>query len=150
LATEEVRMIELDILAAEALGRQTVAHGSVQKYRQSFTLSRNRLAYILGTGSFVVGQWEDDPKRANTMHSMSAAKLGQLISQLDEQLKKLGDQGVDPEDLMPLGDLANMLGRSSSSPFIAQMCHTGKLTCFNLGVLGTYVPKAQVDALRGK
>lgn len=143
-------MIELDILAAEALGRETVAYGLISPFRTAFSLSRNRMAFLLATSSYVVGQWENDPDKANTMHSMSAAKLGQLAHQLKSTLVRLEQDDIDPSSLTPLADLANMLGRSASSPYMAELCQTGKLTCYDLGILGTYVPRVQADALRGK
>jgi hypothetical protein len=140
-------MIELDITAAEAIGRKIVKDGELPTYRKTFMLSITRTAQILGTSTKVVRQWEQNPRMTTRMHSMSAARLGQLTNQLDGLTLDLHQENLEPHDLVPLWYLASGLGISPNSPRLAQKCQAEEITCFDLGILGTYILRAQADAL---
>jgi DNA-binding XRE family transcriptional regulator len=137
-------MIELDISAAEALGRETISTGRLASYRETFTLSRTRLAQVLGTSTKVIAGWEENPDMGKRMHSMSAVKLGELIHELNQIT---GNLPVQVATLMPLPQLASRMGVSPNSSFLAAKCQTGELKCFSIGTLGTYVPREQAGLI---
>lgn len=142
--------MDLDILAAEALGRTIIRDGSLPTYRGKFTLSKTRLASILATSTQIISKWENNPSMADTMHSMSAAKIGQFAHQLDTEESRLAMEDVQPQDLIPLANLAARMGLSPRSERVTQKCQTGELTCYNLPLLGTYVPRQQASVLKGE
>jgi hypothetical protein len=143
--------MELGFAEAVSTGRQAISDGGLEDVRTWLSLSYTRLATLLHTNSRTLKRWMSEPDFAARMHDTTAARIGQFTVDMLEKVRDLArDKDVMATDLYPLSLLAGQLGRSVTSPSFAEACRTGRITCFDMGILGTYIPKSQVDELRMK
>lgn len=140
---------ELGFTEAVRTGRLFIIDGTLDELREWFSLSYTRLATHLHTNSRTLKRWMADPDFAARMHDTTAARIGQFSRDLGWWAENLLHGGVKVTDLYPLSLLAGQLGRSISSPSFTEACQTGRITCYDLDVLGIYIPKAQIEALKG-
>jgi len=134
----------------EQIGRHALADDELEYLRKLFTLSHSRLAGHLHTNTRTLKMWLTDPQVATRVHSTTAARIGEFCVELVSMAAKYGSQGIHIANLYPLSLLAGQLGRSVESPAFTQLCRTNAITCYDMGILGTYIPSDQVEALRGK
>lgn len=143
--------MELGFAEAVSTGRQAISDGILEEVRDWLSLSYTKLATLLHTNSRTLKRWMAEPDFAARMHDTTAARIGQFAVDMLKSIRDLDrDEGVMVTDLYPLSLLAGQLGRSVTSPSFTEACRTGRITCYDMGILGTYIPKSQVDELRTK
>lgn len=142
--------MQMSFAEAEAFGRQILLKGELTYLRETFTLSFSRLAGHLHTNTKTLKRWLGDPVRtATSVHSTTAARVGEFYQALDDLDKRYACDNVMVDQLYPLSLLAGEMGRSVSSPAFTRMCQTGEITCYDMGILGIYIPRTQVELLKG-
>jgi hypothetical protein len=142
--------MELSFTETEQIGRSSLANGDLEQVRVWFSLSYTRLAGHLQTNSRTLKRWLAEPDFALNIHSTTAARIGEFVSEMAVRSRLLLDEGVRIIDLYPLALLAGQMGKSVSSPTFTEMCRTKEITCYDMGVLGVYIPMVQVEVLKGK
>lgn len=143
--------MELAFTEAVSIGRQSLDNDDLEALRQWFSLSYTRLATHLHTNSRTLKRWLSEPDFAANIHDTTAARIGQLCTELTMAAHDLlHEQGVMIIDLYPLSLLAGEMGRSITSPSFTEACRTGTITCYDMGNLGIYIPKSQVEVLKDK
>jgi hypothetical protein len=143
--------MELGFAEAVSTGRQSIADGDLERVREWLSLSYTKLATLLHTNSRTLKRWMAEPEFAARMHDTTAARIGQFTVDMMTIIRDLArERHVMVIDLYPLSLLAGQLGRSVMSPSFTEACQTGRITCYDMGILGTYIPKSQVDELRTK
>lgn len=111
-------------------------------------MSDTRLAMHLRTNTASLRRWFTNPDTVERMHDTTAARIGQWSYEAASAARVLLDQGVRMIDLYPLNLLAGQMGRSVSSLLYIKMCREGEITCYDLGPMGVYIPRDQVDKLK--
>jgi len=142
--------MQLPFKEAEDLGRLVLTDGTLVELQEWFTLSRSRLATALCTNTTSLKVWLSDPGYVTRIHATTAARVGEFAYQLGMRATDLLEEGVNVRDLYPLSLLAGQLGRSTSSPIFTEMCRTRRITCYDMGLLGTYIPKTEATRLKAK
>ena len=137
-----------DRLQYENIGRQEVEQGAITGLRMTSPRppTRRSSPKFSAPPRQVVKHWETEPECAVTMRRASAIRLGRLSEEVYRIARELLPE-VDINDLMPIAEFTSKLGLSPSSKLIAEKCHSGELTCYSIGPFGTYVPRAEVDAM---
>jgi hypothetical protein len=141
-------MADLPFAEAEKVGRHALSNNELEFLRQLFALSYSRMAGHLHTNTQTLKRWIDDPEFAGRIQATTAARIGQFCADLVALATKFGTQGIHVANLYPLSLLAGQLGRSLSSPAFTEMCQSGRITCHDMGILGTYIPVEQVEELK--
>jgi hypothetical protein len=141
-------MENLSFAEAETIGRHALANAELEFLRNMFGLSYSRMAGHLHTNTLTLKRWVSDPEFASRIQATTAARIGQFCSDLVVLATDFGAKGIHVANLYPLSLLAGQLGRSVSSPAFTEMCQTGRITCYDMGILGTYIPQEQVDELK--
>lgn len=143
--------MELAFTEAVSIGRQSLDNDDLETLRKWFSLSYTRLATHLHTNSRTLKRWLSEPDFATNIHDTTAARIGQFCNDLTIRAGNLlYMRSVKISDLYPLSLLAGEMGRSITSPSFVEACRTGTITCYDMGNLGIYIPKSQVEALKGK
>lgn len=143
--------MDLPFTDAVSLGRGALVNDELESLRKWFSMSHTSLAGHLHTNSRTLKRWLSDPAFAANIHDTTAARIGQLCFELELMARNLLDNlNIRISDLYPLSLLAGELGRSVTSASFAELCRTNAITCHTIGFLGVYIPKHQVEALKGK
>jgi hypothetical protein len=140
----------LPFTEAHQIGLQVLSSGGLEELRVWFTLSHTKMANHLCTNTTTLRSWMSDPAAVTRMQDTTVARVGQFAYQLSAKARELYDNNVRITDLYPLSLLAGELGRSVSSPRFREWCQQERLTCYDTGILGIYVPKDQADQLKSK
>lgn len=142
--------MELGFVEAVDAGRAFVTDGTLDELRGWFSLSYTRMAAHLHTNSRTLKRWLSEPDFAARMHDTTAARIGEFSYKLGMKIRDLlHNEKVRITDLYPLSLLAGQLGRSITSPSFTEACQSGRISCYDLGELGIYIPKSQIEALKG-
>jgi hypothetical protein len=141
-------MADLPFAGAERVGRHALANNELEFLRKLFALSYSRMAGHLHTNTQTLKRWIEDPEFASRIQATTAARIGQFCADLAQLATKFGAQGIHVGNLYPLSLLAGELGRSLSSPAFTEMCQSGRITCYDMGILGPYIPLEQVEELK--
>jgi fructose-1,6-bisphosphatase/inositol monophosphatase family enzyme len=143
--------MELNFSEAVGIGRNALVNEDLETIREWFSLSYTRLANHLHTNSRTLKRWLSEPDFAAKIHDTTAARIGEFCSVMEGKAKDLlHDHQVKIYDLYPLSLLAGELGCSTTSPRFTEMCRTQQISCYDMGILGVYIPKTQAEALKGK
>lgn len=122
----------------ERLGYTVIQQRWLKDLRSHLGLSRNALADLLKVTVITLKRWEDDEVR---IWARSAIQVGTFYVEALKGLQALAESGYANVDLVLLDRVPGMLG-------VAQVPYVASLTTIDLGVLGKYTPKSEVDSLR--
>ena len=126
----------------EAYGRRSASFGGLLAMRQRLGLSRNAMAEFLGTSQATYKTWEES---SVNMFPRTYERIGRFLMHAERQLAFLAEHGVDISELMPLYAVAGLLGVPHE--VLMQRYRDGLFTADDLGILGLWVDREDVDAI---
>lgn len=124
------------------LGTSVTLGGDLAVVRETFHLTRNAQAHLIGVTPDALRRWETGDQGMNTE---SALRVGEWYWGAMRVLDNLQLDGIDIRDLVPCTTAAQYLGVSVLE--ISEKCQSGGLRCEDLGVLGLYVYRSCVPTL---
>lgn len=123
----------------ERIGYAVVQLRWLEGLRERMGLSRNALAELMGTSPVTLKRWEEGEVR---VWAKSAVAIGKFHLEALKQLERMQELGYAGTDLVLLDRVSGMLGGS-----IQEGVHLEEV---DLGVLGVYAKRSQVDSIRAK
>lgn len=126
----------------QILGQMVTIGGDLQELREQIGLSRNAVAKLVPVSLAALRKWETGEQAIGTH---SAVRIGEWYWGATRVLEDMESEGLKISDYIPLPTAAQYL--SLSRVDVEEKCQKGKLECIGFGVLGTWVPRAQIPAL---
>jgi hypothetical protein len=122
-------------------------YGAFKELRGLLGVTLNRMSVITGVNSKTMEGWEA-AGQTSTVRAGTAIKIGKIYQEVLRWVAELDQEGVRLTQLMPWHDVARSFGVAPDSYRLKQKCQEGALTCRDLGSLGVYVPRVEVEALK--
>lgn len=126
-----------------ALGRDVVRKAKLKPLRERLGLTRSAMAELLYTASATYETWELNP--GTLLWPQTAVRIGRFYRTATETLRIWGG---DTDDLVPLHVVSTQLAIPQET--LMQWYRHGELETVDLGILGTWMTKAQYDWLRAE
>lgn len=128
------------------LGRAVVSDGRLKMLRNQLGITRSAMAELLYTNSVTYADWERRP--GVNLRRNTAERVGRFFITATSQLEMLRNEGHDPRDYVALGVVSTLLGVAQEVLF--QWYREGRLRAVDAGILGLWVSRRDLDALRGR
>lgn len=142
--TQQIMIPDPD--ACIELGRAVVADGRLRALRDRLGISRSAMAELLYTNTITYAGWERRPEV--NLRSTTAQRVGRFYYAAMDQLDILEHEGHSPVDYVSLGVVATQLGVAQEVLF--QWYREGRLQALDAGLLGLWVHRQELAALRGR
>lgn len=129
-----------------ALGRAVVRDGRLKLLRDRLGFSVTYMAEILGTNIATYRSWEASRQGGDEVNlwQTTAAKVGRFYTQATYQLDALFP--IELRNLVPIHQVAPKLGLPHET--LLERYRAGEFEAIDLGVLGLWVRRDQVEDLR--
>ncbi len=125
------------------LGQQATAMGDLDTLRQSVGITRNTMANLIPVAADALRKWENGEQAISVA---SAEKVGEWLWGVRGVLADIRADGIDIQDWVPMSAAAKYLSLSQGD--VQEKCDKGQMRCLSLGVLGIWVAREDVPALR--
>ena len=128
------------------LGRLVVADGRLKALRNRLGITRSAMAELLYTNMVTYAGWERRPEMK--LQRATAERVGRFYWTAKEQLDVLEQEGYDPRDFVSLGVVSTLLGVAQEVLF--QWYREGRVKAMDVGILGLWVSRKDLDRLRSR
>lgn len=112
-----------------------IASGGLARLRDQFSLSITMQAHLIGVPPHSLASWE---RGAASPSVVSMTKVRAWY----EQAAKISES-VNEFNLVPLSTASQLLGVGMAT--VREQCRTGELRCTDLGVLGVFVSRDDIQ-----
>lgn len=126
-----------------ALGYKVITERLLLPLRTDLNFSRSAMADLLETSLTTYTAWEE---RETTLWRRSAERLGRFYRHARAQLDSLARDGIYIADLVPLHEVAVVLG--SPQELLLQRYRNDEFDAVDLGMLGLWIYREDLPDLR--
>jgi DNA-binding XRE family transcriptional regulator len=126
-------------------GLEIIRSGKLRQLRKELDLTQNHMAMLLYVSPVTYKVWESRGAVGATgkMWNSAAEKVARFYDAATVQLQQARDSGFVLAKMLPLHMAATVLGMPQDLLFRA--CRVGRVSTMDLGVLGTWVYRAELD-----
>lgn len=132
-----------DVIEMALLGRQVVEDGRLRQLRDQLGFSVNVMSEVLYMNAVSYRRWESGGGAA--LKPSVAERLGRFYVQAIRTLDLLSEQDLQLRDLVPFHLVAGAAGLPHE--ILLQRCRRGHIDGVDLGILGTWLHRADLDKL---